>query len=284
MHSYKTLLEYGVKRLEDAGIHESVTDAWFLFEYIFEISKAEYYMNPEQSVESDKESAYMIGLNKRVNHIPLQHITGKQEFMGLEIEVNEHVLIPRQDTEQLVEYALDRLKHAANLENFKVLDMCTGSGCIAISLAKLGGVRQITGVDISNNALTTAKRNAKNNGVEYIKWICSNLFEMVEGKFDMIISNPPYIPTEEIDGLMEEVKCHDPKIALDGKEDGLFYYQKITETSKLFLEENGLLLYEIGYNQGEAVKGILLQHGFVDVEVYKDLSGLDRVVVGKRSI
>ena len=203
----------------------------------------------------------------------MQYLTGSTEFMGLPFFVNESVLIPRQDTEVLVETALAMMKPECRL-----LDMCTGSGCILLSLAKLGTVAEGIGVDISEGALKVAERNRENLGLPQVRLVHSNLFESVEGVFDMIVSNPPYIPTEDIEDLMREVRDHEPHLALDGSKDGLLFYRKLAEESGRYLVPGGSLLFEIGYDQGGAVSQLLDQAGFKDIHVKKDLAGLDRVV------
>ena len=194
--------------------------------------------------------------------------------MGLEFVVNEHVLIPRQDTEILVESVLKVLE-----PEMKILDMCTGSGCILLSLLKLSKGVSGVGVDISEKALKVAKTNREKLNLE-AELLQSDLFEMVEGDFDVIVSNPPYIRTAVIEELKEEVKFHDPYIALDGKEDGLYFYRKIVKSGLKHLKRGGRLYFEIGHDQGEDVKKLMEEAGFEKVTVKKDLAGLDRVVFG----
>ena len=191
--------------------------------------------------------------------------------------VNENVLIPRQDTEILVEQVLNLSK---GKENLKLLDMCTGSGCILLAL--LSNLKQAsgTGVDLSEKALEVAQRNGRELGIE-VSWIQSNLFDKVSGSYDIIVSNPPYIETSVIEGLMDEVKLYEPRMALDGTEDGLFFYRKITAQAGEYLNNNGILAFEIGYNQGEAVSGFMKENGYKEVQVLQDLAGLDRVVTGR---
>lgn len=282
--------EYGQKQLQLAGIDDADLDAWYLLEFVTGISRTMYYVKMQDKILSEQEKQYREFIETRASHIPLQHITGVQEFMGLEFIVNEHVLVPRQDTEVLVESVLEVLE-----PGMKVLDMCTGSGCILISLMKLYGTSQAettgevtedekmlcgVGVDISEEALKVAKANGEKIGVK-ADFIQSDLFEKVSGKYDVIVSNPPYIRTVVIEELKEEVKCHDPFIALDGKEDGLYFYRKIVEKSLEYLSDGGRLLFEIGHDQGEEVKKLMEQAGFTGVTVKKDLAGLDRVVLGK---
>ena len=229
--------------------------------------------------ESDK---FFEFINRRCAGEPFAYITEYKEFMKLNFKVSEDVLIPREDTEILVQELINRvnLKEFKEEESIKILDMCTGSGCIAISLAKYIKNAKVTAVDISSKAISIAKENAIKNDVA-VNFIESNLFENVqEQKFDIIVSNPPYIKKEVIDSLQVEVK-KEPIIALDGGESGLEFYQKITSEALKYLRENGILAYEIGYDQGRDVMKIMADKGFVDIKVIKDLSMNDRVVIGK---
>lgn len=267
----QTLYREGQIRLKDSGIEEYQLDAWYLLEYITGISKASYYGDPNRELSAAQAEEYRKCIEKRSERIPLQHITGVQEFMGHEFFVNEHVLIPRQDTEILVEHAFDKVE-----DGKKVLDMCTGSGCILLSILKRYQVRG-TGADISSEALQVAERNRKHLALPQVEWLQSDLFEKIEGKYDVIVSNPPYIQTGVIESLQEEVRLHDPYIALDGKEDGLYFYRRIIEDAKAYLEDGGWLLFEIGYDQAESVTRLMEQAGYSEIHVKKDLSGLDRV-------
>ena len=260
--------------MKDSGIEEYQLDAWYLLEYVTGISKASYYGDPNRELSAAQAEEYRKCIEKRSERIPLQHITGVQEFMGHEFFVNEHVLIPRQDTEILVEHALDKVE-----DGKKVLDMCTGSGCILLSILKRYQV-QGTGADISSEALQVAERNRKHLALPQVEWLQSDLFEKIEEKYDVIVSNPPYIQTGVIESLQEEVRLHDPYIALDGKEDGLYFYRRIIEDAKAYLEDGGWLLFEIGYDQGAAVSELMRAAGYRDVECVKDFAGLDRVVSG----
>lgn len=266
--------KYGEELLQQAGITDATIDAWYLLEYVTGINRAMYFLNMQKQLSEAEMEQYQAYLEQRKNHIPLQHITGVQEFMGMNFAVNEHVLIPRQDTEVLVEEALKVLQ-----PEMQVLDMCTGSGCIIISLSKMGKIEG-TGVDISVEALDVAKKNNANLDAG-VTWIQSDLFENVEERYDMIVSNPPYIRTAVIEALKEEVKFHDPYIALDGKEDGLYFYRKIVEESTKYLKDNGMLYFEIGHDQGQDVKNLMEEAGFSEVLIKKDLAGLDRVVFGR---
>ena len=347
------VLNYGKKILKNAGIVEADLDAWYLFEQIFGISRAQYFLCARENIvgstaqkmaaqeltgnsfESknaldcvelwlkEKLSAYENTLEKRASRIPLQQILGQQEFMGLTFFVNEHVLIPRQDTETLVELVLNEQKD----KNISILDMCTGSGCIAVSLKKLGGYTCVEGADISEEALKVAKRNSEeilensdvnNDAVssrtEQIQ-NCTNLtnnqnkqdnseermvsevrrgsqtgvtfrhsdmfssFRETE-QFNVIGSNPPYIPSAVIEELEPEVRDHEPRGALDGTADGLYFYRILAEECAKHLTPGGHGYFEIGYDQGMAVKELLDNHGFKDTRVIQDLTGKDRVVCG----
>lgn len=268
----------GQKCLEKAGIAEAGLDAWYLLEYVTGISRASYYGNPEREISEDECDRYFSYINKRCERIPLQHLTNEQEFMGISFFVNEHVLIPRQDTECLVEAALKKTG-----QGMKILDMCTGSGCILLSLLKLTKAAKVTGVgaDISGQALEVAKKNAKRIGIE-AEFVQSDLFESLssDGKFDLIVSNPPYIRTSVINGLQDEVRLHDPYIALDGKEDGLYFYKRIIRDSLLYIKCGGWLMFEIGCDQADAVSDMMKEAGYQGISVKKDLASLDRVVIG----
>ncbi len=285
--TYRELLTEGVNYLREKGITECENNAWLLFEYALDMKRHQYFMKMNDSISDDASvKHYRDCIAKRATHMPVQYITGTQEFMGLTFQVNENVLIPRQDTEVLVENVLKQIKQMCD-KNIKVLDMCTGSGCIAISISKLGNV-DVTAVDISDDALNVARSNAKNLDASKVHFVQSNLFEKINmnngvehsQRYDIIVSNPPYIPSEVVDGLMPEVREHEPRLALDGTEDGLEFYRRITEESSKYINKGGWLMYEIGCEQGDAVKKIMIDNGYKSVEVIKDLAGLDRVVVG----
>lgn len=272
----KDIIRRGIELLKEAEVADAENDSWLLAEYVFGITRSVFYMNPEAAVDEKQAEMFFSLIRKRADKIPLQQITGSQEFMGLTFHVNEDVLIPRQDTELLVEKAVEYINSTGKY--VKVLDMCTGSGCIAISIDKLCAKAQVTAVDISKKALETARENNKINAAD-VNFIESNLFENVEDKYDVIISNPPYIKTEEIDTLMIEVREHEPRIALDGDSDGLKFYRIISQKAAEYLKDDGMLMYEIGYDQGRSVPDILKNCGFKEIKVLKDLSGNDRVVI-----
>ncbi|MCD7716782.1 MAG: peptide chain release factor N(5)-glutamine methyltransferase [Lachnospiraceae bacterium] len=388
--------------LASRGIEDAAVDAWYLLEYATGISRAAFLADRDKCMSEEQRDAYAALVDRRGAHIPLQHLTGEQEFMGLPFLVNEHVLIPRQDTETLVELALETLERTAavpteyepdilqkgaekgliqepvqnNARELRILDLCTGSGCIAVSLAKLweqhyskpswqprqemqtdrsssqprqemqtdrsssqpqqemqtdrsscqpqqeirtdGNSRlsrqerrsgQTTAVklrviasDISEEALRAARENARRLQAD-VQFVRSDLFSAfradasssmrdmdaaeevgdhaVKNRFHMIVSNPPYIRSSVIEELSEEVRAHEPRMALDGGEDGLDFYRKIIRESRDYLLPGGWLLLEIGFDQGEAVSELMRQNGFSKIQVTKDLPGLDRVVSGQ---
>lgn len=276
--TFREAYTFGERELHMAGIDDAGVDAWYLLEYVTGINRAMYFMKMMDKMNPEEEEKYLEYIEIRKKHIPLQHITGVQEFMGFEFAVNEHVLVPRQDTEVLVETVLKELKPGAD-----ILDMCVGSGCILLSLVKLGEDVHGTGVDISEEALKVAAKNRDKLEVN-VNLVHSDLFQNVEGKYDLIVSNPPYIRTAVIEELKEEVKFYDPFIALDGKEDGLYFYRKIVDECRRYLKQGGKLYFEIGHDQGEDVKNLMEEAGFSGVSVKKDLAGLDRVVFGKYNI
>lgn len=271
----KELINEGKAVLEQADIVDAVNDSWLLAEYIFGITRTSFYINPDIKASESDTARYKDAIKRRAEKTPLQYITGHQEFMGFDFKVNENVLIPRQDTELLVETAVQYINESDR--PMKVLDMCTGSGCIAISIDKMCVKADVTAVDISDKALEIARENNHINEGN-VKFIQSDLFENVEGKFDIIISNPPYIETDVIEGLMSEVKEHEPYIALDGDKDGLKFYREITDALDTYLCDGGKVFFEIGYNQGESVPELLNKSGYKSVMVLKDFSENDRVV------
>ena len=272
--TFREAIVYGEEKLNTAGIVDAKNDAWLLLTFICKIDRTFYYSHMDGEVPIEQLAEYENVLMKRAEHVPLQYITGEQEFMGLPFHVNESVLIPRQDTESLVEEALKLIR-----PGMKVMDMCTGSGCILISILKNVVNVEGAGFDISKQAINVAKENAKLNGV-VASFEMSDLFDMVTEKYDVIVSNPPYIPTDVIAGLMPEVAMYEPYNALDGKEDGLHFYRRIVKECKEYLNPEGKLLFEIGHDQGESVPALMREAGFKDVRVVKDLAGNDRVVIG----
>lgn len=279
------LLNEGSAALLQAGDSDGENDAKLLLFEAFHLDLVHFLMDRLRPLSEQDEQVqeqirtYRSMITKRASRIPLQQILGSQEFMGLDFFVNEHVLIPRQDTETLVELVLQEQQSTEK----KLLDLCTGSGCIAISLAVKGGYESVTATDLSEEALKVAERNAKAHQKEII-FRQGDLFTALPqseaGTFDIITSNPPYIPTAVIATLEPEVREHEPMMALDGTEDGLRFYRQIAQEAGTWLKQGGAIYLEIGYDQGEAVSGLLREAGFDKVRVVKDLPGKDRVVCG----
>lgn len=296
--TYQGLYQWGTAQLMQSDIQEAGLDARLLLEWCCGTDRNTLLAHGERRISAEEYEKYQGYIAERKKHVPLQYITGEQEFMGLTFAVNKNVLIPRQDTEILVEEAM-RYLH----DGMRILDMCTGSGCILISLLHYSNDCTGVGVDLSGEALRVARENAERilnhanraaDGILYapdaaeqtieqkVTWICSNLFEQLDcgEKFDMIVSNPPYIKTSVIDTLMPEVREYEPRSALDGAEDGLSFYRKMIAQAETYLNNEGMLLVEIGYDQGEAVRALMEEAGYVEIEIVKDFAGLDRVVHG----
>lgn len=271
---YKKDLEKGTEILKNAGIAECGRDAELLLLYV--TGKDRTFLltyGDSEEMDSRDEDEYLSLIGKRAEHIPLQLLTGETDFMGLRFFVSEDVLIPRIDTEFLVEEALIHINDGAD-----VLDMCTGSGCILLSLMKYKNDINGVGADISEHALNLARKNAESLGITNARFVHSDLFTDIQGKYDHILCNPPYIRSGEIGSLMEEVRLHEPVNALDGGEDGLIFYRRIAEDARDHLAGGGSMIFEIGYDQGDEVSGILKEAGYGHIEVLKDYSGNERVV------
>ena len=268
------VLKFSEDQLKRAGIAEAALDAKYLLMEVASLSSTALFFSAREELGEEIITAYRMALERRTAREPLQYIMGTQEFMGLSFLVSPAVLIPRQDTELLVEAAIP-FCHGA-----RVLDLCTGSGCILLSLAKLGGIREAVGTDLSREALAVAQLNADRLNLR-AQFIQSDLWETVPGNFDVIISNPPYIPTEEIGGLMPEVRDFEPHMALDGGADGLYFYRKIAAGAGARLHLGGRIFLEIGYHQAEDVVRLLVENGFREIIIKKDYAGLDRVVCAR---
>lgn len=279
--TYRQMCHNGAAILADAGITDAEYDSFALLEYITGMDRTAYILNGSKSVPEDIAERYDAVIDRRSSHIPLQHITGQAWFYGRGFNVNSDVLVPRQDTEVLVSEALKVINAKDS-----VLDMCTGSGCIIITLALEKKLGRALGADISEAALKVAAGNREKLGADDVTFVKSNIFSDInvndEELFDVIVSNPPYIATGEIETLTEEVRIHDPYIALDGLEDGLHFYREITQQSMNYIKSGGWLLYEIGCTQAHDVSDIMSEYGYSNIKVIKDLAGLDRVVMGQR--
>jgi len=276
---YRKAYEWGRNRLEMSDIADAALDARLLLEYVCGTTHNDLYAKSEMELKDFQQEAYERFIKQRSENVPLQHLTGEQEFMGIVFKVTRDVLVPRQDTEVLVEEAM-----IATMDGDRVLDMCTGSGCILLSLMKYKNDIKGVGADISEAALLVAAENYERLKSEIsgsASFVQSDLFENVEGTFDIIVSNPPYIRTADIAQLQKEVREHDPVGALDGGEDGLVFYRKIAAQAVNYLEKEGRLIFEIGFDQAQEVADILETHGYTDIRVIKDLAGLNRVVYAR---
>lgn len=292
--TYRELYEIGKGQLTEAEVQDADIDARLLLEYICKTNRNYMYAHGDESVTEEIKENYVSLIQERGRRVPLQHITGTQDFMGMEFYVNQDVLIPRQETEVLVEEVLRETE-----DGMSVLDICTGSGCIILSIARYkNGIKGVA-TDISDKALEVARKNAIELGCDQeVCFVKSNLFdnsreirsalqylggqnESLEKGFDVLVSNPPYIPTRVIESLAPEVKDHEPRIALDGAADGLYFYQMIADKGRNFLNPGGRIYFEIGLDLSGDVTRILTKNGFKDIQVIKDFSGIDRVVCAR---
>ncbi len=257
--------------LRSAGIEEAKTDAALMLEKITGLSGAARFLHRDEELTEEQKQTLEEMLRRRAGHVPVQQILGEAWFYGRSFLVEPCVLIPRMDTEILVEEALGALR-----PGMSVLDLCTGSGCIVLTLAAERGIEGV-GSDVSPEALSVARRNAKALGLS-CRFVQSDLFENITGRYDLIVSNPPYIRRAEIETLSEEVKSHEPRLALDGGPDGLDFYRRIAARAADFLKPGGSLMMEIGYDQGETVPALLAAHGWKEIRMIRDLAQLPRVV------
>lgn len=274
----RELLSEGESKLEGAKKLSARNDALLLLSFLLNMDRGKMFLAFENEAPDDLVKRYGQLIEKRVSGLPLQHITGISDFMGLTFKVTPEVLIPRSETELLVEEALKLIS-----PDMKLLEICTGSGCISLSILKLYQSVSVTAADISQEALNVAKENAKNldinlgKGFGEIDFLQGDLFEPVEGCYDLIIVNPPYIKSGDIDDLMEEVREHDPVIALDGGPDGLYFYRRLFYEAKDYMNEDGYLLLEIGQDQAQEVLA-LAEESYHNIKVMKDYSQMDRLV------
>lgn len=277
--TYRDVYDEGAARLGEAGIEEAELDARLLLEFVCGTDRNTLLAHGEREISTEEYGRYSGFIERRAAHVPLQHLTGEQDFMGLTFQVNEDVLVPRQDTEVLVEEVMRHLH-----DGMRILDLCTGSGCILLSLLHYSNDCEGVGVDLSERALAVARENRERLRSDRpemkARFLEGDLFAGLEERFDMIVSNPPYIKTGVIDTLMPEVREHEPVMALDGGADGLVFYRRIAGDAGAYLNGGGMLFFEIGCEQAEDVRSIMEAAGFREVEVVKDFAGLDRVVYG----
>lgn len=294
----KEMLTMGEKQLMDSDIADATRDCKILYCYMMDIPFSKIILEYQNMLQDRLCEKYFELIDRRSSGEPVQYIMGSQEFMGLEFIVNENVLIPRQDTETLVEDALEIINTGTlrgedmdvKRKEWDILDLCTGSGAIGVSLARIANKVNVTCSDISEGAIKVAKENAQKHGVaKSMKFEQGDLFKPFskhfrKQKFDMIISNPPYIKSSVIPTLQKEVCEHEPISALDGGESGLDFYERIVSGVGGHLRKSGVLLLEIGHDQGEAVSGLLSRNGdFTSIRVLKDLANRDRIVFAKKS-
>lgn len=273
--NYRDSFENGYEILKRAGISEAKLDARLLLEYVCGTDHSALLAHPDRELTDSEQDSYNALIARRESREPVAYILGAWDFMGLTFKVTNDVLIPEQDSEFLVEEAL---KHCE--DNMEILDLCTGSGCIGLSILNYTNYTRATCTDISAKALLVAKENADKLGLsDRVSFLETDLFPQEERKYDIIVSNPPYIKTSVIDTLAPEVKDHEPRLALDGTEDGLAFYRRIVDRADRFLYSSGYLIMEIGFDQAEAVTALLTDKGhFHEIETIKDFSGNDRVV------
>ncbi|MTI68995.1 MAG: peptide chain release factor N(5)-glutamine methyltransferase [Firmicutes bacterium] len=276
------LLNRGFNELKEGDFSNPLLDVQLLLCFILNVDKVYIYTHRDELVNKENVDKFNKLLNLRKEGYPLQYILKKQEFMGLDFFVDEGVLVPRPDTENLVERVIDISKDLKGKIN--IIDIGTGSGAISLSLAKFIKESFVYSIDINKRAIEVARKNALNFDLENVKFLNGDLFnpldDKLKGNIDIIVSNPPYIPTSDIKTLQREVSKYEPKEALDGGLDGLNFYKEITKEANKWLKKNGVLAYEIGYNQGREVMNILKSEGFIKVKCFKDLSKNDRVVIG----
>lgn len=274
----KEILQKSKQLLKNNKIEDYNTISKELLKYILNVNDTYLIINMEKELENQQEREFIKLINKIIQGTPLQYITGKQEFMGIEFEVNENVLIPQPDTEILVEETI-KIINNMNKENIKILDLCTGSGAIAISISKIKNM-DVVASDISKKALEVAKKNNEKNNTK-VKFIESDLFDKIKEKYDIIVSNPPYIQTDVIQTLSKQVQ-NEPIIALDGGMDGLKIYRKIIENAHKIIKNEGYLCLEIGYDQKDKVTEILQNYDeYSNIKCIKDLSNNDRCIICK---
>lgn len=273
----KELLKTLTEKLRTSENDNPVFEAHQLLRYVTGFSATDLVLSHDKEVDIKDIKLLDELSNRRIKGEPLQYILGTQEFMSLEFKVTPDVLIPRADTETLVEYVIDKTKN----KSFSLLDIGTGTGCIPLSIAFYNKRAFVRGIDISENAVKISTENAENLALSDRAdfSLCDILKDIPKGKYDIITSNPPYIESEIIDTLQTEVRDYEPRLALDGGEDGLVFYRRICDIAPSMLAKGGLLVFEIGYNQGQAVSDLMTQN-FNDIQIIKDLCGNDRVVTG----
>ena len=279
------LIKLGVEELKDRDFSNPMLEARLILAKLLNVDKSYIYAYGEKEVPEEIGDKFIMMIKQRSKGYPFQYLMNEKEFMGLDFYIEEGVLVPRPDTEILVEYVIDYINEKYKDKNIKVLDLGIGSGAISLSIANRFPSILVYGVDIDDTPIKVSNINKKRFNLSNVEFLKGDMFEPIEKigmkkGFRIIASNPPYIPKDEIEKLQDEVKIYEPRLALDGGDDGLRFYREITSKSREYLVENGLLIYEIGFNQGNDVKSILIREGFKDIKILKDLQGLDRVILG----
>lgn len=274
----RKVLDWAKKDLESRGMQSPRLDAELLLVHALGIERVGLYMDLDRPLSQDERTRYRAALLRRQKHEPVAYILGEKEFYGLNMRVTPAVLIPRPETELLVDHTLLAIKE---IESPTVIDVCTGSGCVAIAVAHMRRDAHVSGIDVSLDALEIARENGIKHGVQ-VQWREGDLLHGVEGIFDVVVSNPPYIESEMMEGLMPDVRLHEPALALDGGKDGLDLIQRLLPSSYLLLKSGGQLFFEIGEGQHKASCDLAIQAGFVDIKVNLDLSGKPRMISAKK--
>lgn len=289
-----SLLEKGIDALGEGDYLNPLLDAQILLMHVLDVEKIYLYTHNKELVDKKVAEKFLELIDKRSKRYPLQYIIGRQEFMGLDFKVREGVLVPRPDTEVLVEKIIELVESGYfdkenKREEIRIVDIGSGSGAITLSLAHFIKNAFVYSIDISKTALSVARENAKLHDLEsQVKFLNGSLLkplndENLQGKVDILVSNPPYIPTKTIEKLQREVSTYEPKLALDGGEDGLDFYREIIDESGVFLSKPSIIAFEIGHDQADDIKNLLKMSGNFDkISVVTDLSGLDRVIIGQR--
>jgi|SRR5690625_2369601 len=281
----KKIIEKGIDIIGEREYANPALESVLVLSKILNVDKSYIYTYPEKELEDDICQEFFDIIERRATGYPLQYLLGEKEFYGLKLHVEEGVLIPRPETELLVDFIINKIKKEYTNKRLKILDIGVGSGAISISVAKYCPNSQVYGVDIEKKPIKVANINKEKFGLENVKFFQGDLFEPIEKmypelKFDIIISNPPYIRSPDIRALQTEVKKHEPRVALDGGQDGLDYYRKIIPRARKHLKKNGILIFEIGFDQGEEIKKLLSENSFRDISVINDLEDNNRIALG----
>lgn len=276
------LLARGMALIEEREYSNPRLEAVLVLAHLLEVDKSYIYIHGDKEVSKDIEHEFMGIMGKRANGHPLQYLLNREDFMGLSFYIEEGVLIPRPETELLVEFIIDYICKDSRVN---ILDIGVGSGAISLSIAKNCPNARVIGIDIGDTPIKVANINKESLGIENALFYQGDMFEALEKnkidkRFHIIVSNPPYIRTKDLEDLQVEVRNHEPLLALDGGCDGLNFYRRISKEASRYLKADGMLAYEIGFNQGEEVRDIMLQEGYKDISILKDYQGHDRIVYG----